>query len=93
MDNVSKEKETVKDQFEQQLEQERIKFEEREFALKKEYTAKLYELEKQQKIFHDKIDLTIGEERIKMEQVCSKYLRKFILFEVNYKFSALLSVA
>lgn len=69
MDNVSKEKETVKDQYEQQLEEERIKFEEREFSLKKEYTTKLNEMEKKQKSFQDKLDSTIELERDKISQV------------------------
>ncbi|VDP12717.1 unnamed protein product [Soboliphyme baturini] len=56
LENVSKEKEAISENYQQQMEEERIAAEEREFTLKKEYTTKLFELERQNKTFQENME-------------------------------------
>uniref|UniRef100_A0A915I9G8 Protein FAM184A/B N-terminal domain-containing protein n=1 Tax=Romanomermis culicivorax TaxID=13658 RepID=A0A915I9G8_ROMCU len=66
LDNVHKQSENVKEEYEQKLENERSSFEEREFALKREYMTKLNDLEKQYKEFQMNFDVKLDEEKRKI---------------------------
>lgn len=71
LESVTKEKEATKDHYESLLERERQQAEEREYAMKKEFSSKLNELESQYNSLKDHLEHSA---KRNMEQVLSGQL-------------------
>lgn len=69
LERVSQEKETAKEEYEKQMEQERKAAGEREFAMKKEYGNKLNELERQYTQLKEHFDEKLDEENEALRKV------------------------
>lgn len=63
----------MKEHYDQQLEQERVSAEQREFNLKKDYTSKLDDFERHHRLFQEQLEAKAAEHResvTKVRTVC-----------------------
>ncbi|KAK6109596.1 hypothetical protein QQG55_36625 [Brugia pahangi] len=92
LESVTKEKESTKDHYESLLERERQQAEEREYAMKKEFTSKLNELESQYNSLKDHLEHST-KRNVEQEILDVKEENRALLTEVDtlkYKLDLLL---